>query len=84
MMLKNKRRQQNGKPHGWHSRFSVFSMDQRTDLLKAIFSVFPAHVDWSVIHICKRKKDESVADCKAGLEALFLRHFKFHTINKVT
>lgn len=52
--------------------------------MKAIPRVFPAYTDWYIIQTCKQKKDESVADFKAHLEALFLQHSGFHTINEVT
>lgn len=42
-------------------------------MLKAIPRVL-CHTDWSIIQTCKQKKDESVPDFKAHLEALFLQH----------
>lgn len=52
--------------------------------LQAIPRVFLAHADLSIIKNCKQKEGESVADFKACLEAFFLQHLGFHTINKVT
>lgn len=44
-----------------------------TELAQAIPRVFPACTDWSIKQICKQRKDYSVADFKAHLDALFLR-----------
>lgn len=38
------------------------ALNLATDLLQAIPRVFPAHPDWSIIQMCKQRKDESVAD----------------------
>ena len=43
----------------------------------------PAFNHWPIIQTCKQKKDESVGDFKACLEALFLWHSGFHTISDV-
>lgn len=55
-----------------------------THLLKVNPRVFPACTNWSIIQTCKQKEDESAADFKAHLEALFLQHSGFHTIKDAT
>ena len=59
------------------------SLQNPSELLQAIPKVFPAQTDWSNIQNCKQKLDESVADFKAHMEALFLWYLGFHTINNV-
>lgn len=73
------------KPRGWYPDPQPERAHKiAPELLQAIPRVSPACSDCSLTETRNQRKDESVADCKALLEALFLWHSGVHTINKVT